>query len=474
MSRPARFAPLGKTIPAALRHAIKEAALPTTEQQFGFMAEEGSLSKRPVGLFYDLDAWQRNLESCRDAFGSGFLHAIAVKSNPLTEMMVRARDLGFGAETASIGEALHVQSLGQEGNQIIFDSPAKTVAEIRYALVHGMHLNIDNFEELDVVARVIESLPRGSSTSDIGLRINPLVGAGNIAALSVSTADSKFGIAESRKSEMLAAFAKYPWLNTVHVHVGSGDMGVKILTDGVAVAVEFAEEVNRHLGKKQVVVLDMGGGMAVNYGSEDWHTEQAPSFHAYAESLRARVPQLFPGNPASPFRKVITEFGQSLNAKAGWLASRVEYMKPIPDGHVAVIHFGAETCLRQAYTGQHKRRVEFFDGNTCLQKPDTPDIPGTKVHVAGPLCFQGDFLTKDANVEGLRRDDFVVMREAGSNCLSLFSRHCSRQAPPVYGYKADEKGEIKEWHLLKPIESFESISTFWGSSATKRQRIEDQ
>lgn len=473
MNAPARFAPLGATIPAAIRHAVKEAVLPSSEQQFQKIVEDGSLSRRPVALFYDLDAWQKNLESCRDAFGHGFLHAMAVKSNPLSEMMVMARDLGFGAETASIGEAIHAESLGQKAGDIIFDSPCKTAAEIHHALVAGMHLNIDNFEELEVVARVRESLPT-ASTSDIGLRINPLVGAGNIAALSVSTADSKFGIAENRKPEMLAAFAKYPWLNTVHVHVGSGDMGVQILTDGVAVAVEFAEEVNRHLGKHQVDVLDMGGGMAVNYSSEDWHTERAPSFHTYAAALRERVPQLFPGHPSSPFRKVITEFGQSLNAKAGWLCSRVEYMKPIPEGHVAVIHFGAEVCLRQAYTSQHKRRLEFFDGATCSPKVETPDCKATQVHVAGPLCFQGDFLSKDASVAGLARDDFVVMREAGSNCLSLFSRHCSRQAPPVYGYRTDKNGDIKEWQLLKPIESFEQISTFWGSVPAKRQRIEEQ
>merc|ERR1719491_1891770 len=142
-----------------------------------------------------------------------------------------ARELGFGAETASIGEALHAQNLGQKPGNIIFDSPAKTPAEIHHALVTGMHLNIDNFEELMVVAKVRESLPVGSSKSDIGLRINPLVGAGAIAALSVSTEDSKFGISGHRKPELLAAFAKYPWLNTVHVHVGSGNMGVEILTE---------------------------------------------------------------------------------------------------------------------------------------------------------------------------------------------------------------------------------------------------
>lgn len=448
-------------IGAALRRASAEGALPAVG---GLGDSVEGLLKKPVGLFYDLDAWEANLLECKVAFGQGVFHALALKSNALPPMLRRARELGFGAECASIGEVVHARRLGFSASDVIFDSPVKTSSEIRYALEHGIHINIDNFQELAVVAEIRATLPE--STSDIGLRVNPLVGAGQIAALSVSVSDSKFGVPIDRRDDILAAFKTHSWLNCVHVHVGSGGMGVQVLVAGVRRIVELALELNASLGQQQVCVLDMGGGMPVNYSSEAWHSEKVPSFQQYAEALRAEVPILLSGSQG-PFRRVITEFGQSLNAKAGWLASRIEYTKPIPGdlGQIVIIHFGADVCVRQCYTTEHKRRLEFYDGVSLAPKQTSAKHPLVKLHVAGPLCFQGDHLTKDAEAPRMSRGDVVVLRDAGANTLSLFSRHCLRQVPAAYGYRTrcgTGGVEVVEWCLLKPSEDMEGCSLHWG------------
>eukprot|EP00413_Alexandrium_margalefii_P024897 CAMPEP_0204557292 /NCGR_PEP_ID=MMETSP0661-20131031/30229_1 /ASSEMBLY_ACC=CAM_ASM_000606 /TAXON_ID=109239 /ORGANISM="Alexandrium margalefi, Strain AMGDE01CS-322" /LENGTH=289 /DNA_ID=CAMNT_0051564415 /DNA_START=1 /DNA_END=870 /DNA_ORIENTATION=- len=266
---------------------------------------------------------------------------------------------------------------------------------------------------------------------------------------------------------IVSAFKRYPWLNCVHVHVGSGGMGLKVLCAGVRRTVELALDVNTALGQPQVRVLDMGGGMPVNYASEAWHGPGVPSFGEYAEALRRDVPALFPGSEACPFERVITEFGQSLNAKSGWLASRIEYTKPLPQskGQVALIHFGADLCLRQCYTNEHRRRLEFYDGGRLEPKESSPECPVVDIHVAGPLCFQGDHLTTTAKAPRLRRGDIVILREAGANTMSLFSRHCLRQVPAAYGYRTSAGATgptITEWLLLKPSEDLETCSRHWG------------
>lgn len=450
-------------IPAALSRAVAEGVLPAVDAQPTGCLDDEALLRKPVGLFYDLTAWEDNLSSCREAFGDGFLHALALKSNGIVKMLDRARDMGFGAECASIGEVRHAERLGFTSDKIIFDSPAKTSAEIRYALQRGIHLNIDNFQELDVVAQSM-AVSKGS-TSVVGLRVNPLCGAGEIAALSVSVSDSKFGISIARKKELLQAFQQHPWLSCVHVHVGSGGMGDKTLVAGIKTVVEFALEVNALMGKRQVTVLDIGGGLPVNYLSNDWHSDRVPSFETYAAALRREVPALFPGNPECPFSKVITEFGQSLNAKSGWLASRIEYTKELPndEGHIVTIHFGADTCPRQCYTKDHTRRLELYDGTTLVLKKASQECPVENVHVAGPLCFQGDFLTKSLRAPRPRRGDIVVLREAGANTLSLFSRHCLRQVPAVYGYRRHASSEeVVEFEVLKPSEDLDDCSRHWG------------
>jgi len=163
----------------------------------------------------------------------------------------------------------------------------------------------------------------------------------------------------------------------------------------------------------------------------------------------------------------VTEFGQSLNAKAGWLASRIEYTKPAPcDGQIVLIHFGADMCVRQCYTNQHERRLEFYDAHGMQLSEPSAERPLAKVQVAGPLCFQGDFLTHDAEAPMLLRGDIVVLRDAGANTMSLFSRHCLRQVPAAYGYRTSvgEEGklEVTDWQVLKKAEDLESGSRHWG------------
>ena len=76
--------------------------------------------------------------------------------------------------------------------------------------------------------------------SDIGLRVNPLVGAGTIAALSTATVRSKFGVpllplpptatattddgVVAQRRSVADLFRRFPFLNGLMCHVGSQGM----------------------------------------------------------------------------------------------------------------------------------------------------------------------------------------------------------------------------------------------------------
>lgn len=53
-----------------------------------------------------------------------------------------------------------------------------------------------------------------------------------------------------------------------------------------------------------------------------------------------------------------------------------------------------------------------------------------------------------------------MIHDSGSNTISLFSRHCSRPAPAVYGYRSNDDGISID--LLKPAETPEQVMRFWG------------
>ena len=109
--------------------------------------------------------------------------------------------------------------------KIVFDSPCKTVAEIQFAITHGIHINANSISEFYKIRDVLSSvsIETGGRPASIGLRINPLVGEGTIAELSTATLSSKFGIplTKDTKSEILNLFRENSNLNGLMCHVGS-------------------------------------------------------------------------------------------------------------------------------------------------------------------------------------------------------------------------------------------------------------
>ena len=62
-----------------------------------------------------------------------------------------------------------------------------------------------------------------------------------------------------------------------------------------------------------------------------------------------------------------------------------------------------------------------------------------------------------------------MVHDAGANTLSPFSRHCSRTAPPVFGYYRERIGEGQEGAVLKVVllkaaETVEQVLSFWGGA----------
>jgi diaminopimelate decarboxylase len=425
-----------------------------------YVFDPAAVESSPVALLYDLDLHDAHLNECNKVFGPTFEHCAAIKSNPIAKMISHIHNVhNFGIECASIGEVLHAQACGVANEKIVFDSPSKTVPELHYAIDQRLHVNMDNFDEYERARDYVTKIDGKQQLGNLGIRINPLVGAGSIAALSVSTAEGKFAVPITEKAKLLEVYKESPWLNCCHVHVGSGGMGTKVLCAGIRVLVDFALAVNEQAGKQQITCLDIGGGLPANFWGDSWESKEhnVPTFKQYAAALREEVPELFAGN-----FKVVTEFGQSINAKTGFLASRVEWMKGSDAHPIAIVHFGADCCVRQIYGGGvYARRIEAYDETGSEFAEDEPVV---ETSVAGPLCFQGDFVAKNIPLPaGLQARSIVVMKDAGANTLSMYSRHCSRLCPPVYGYRWTG-GEVTSLVEIKARETAAQLSAFWGEA----------
>jgi len=398
-------------------------------------------------IFYDIAFLESRIRYLISCFPPNTLHGFAIKANPLARIMKYVKGVApnIGVEAASTGEVNMALNAGYTPGKIVFDSPAKTLADIDFALKTGVHINVDNLSELERVKTLTGS---STLTGSIGLRINPQVGVGTILESSVAGDYSKFGVPLNYNRPALEqVFLSYPWLTGVHLHVGSQGCPVNMLIDGIGVLYDFVSEMNSKRtssGMSPISVFDIGGGLPISYQTE----APAPSMEEYVKKIGERAPLL----THSDTFKLITEFGRWIYTNSGWTASRVEYVKHDPSINTAMIHVGADLFLRECLNPrdwQHEYSV--FDQNGMLKNGSDDH----SYNLAGPLCFSGDIIAKNVRLPKVEEGDFIVIHDTGGYTFSMWSRYNSRQTPRIIGYNEDH------FEILKERETMEELLRFW-------------
>lgn len=435
----------------------------------------GLLQGANAAIFHHLGLMHSRIAGLQAAFPANTLHAVAVKANPVVEVLREAVQAGAGLEAASIEEVRLALAAGCAAERIVFDSPAKTYDEIRQSLQWGVHLNADSFAELERIAAVwVET----SSTSHVGLRVNPMVGSGVIAHTSVADRRSKFGVPlDVDRQRIVAAFAKHAWLRGLHVHVGSQGCCLELLAEAARRIAALGDEIATATGR-HIAFLDLGGGLSTVYRTG----ETAPTPAEYRALLEQQAPGLFVRE-----MRWITEFGRAIQANCGIAIARVEYTKslshasliageradastgcrpspgPLPEGvgfgiaqQMAVIHLGADFLLRPVYRPQDWQHEYFVLDRHGVAKTGTVE----PVTLVGPLCFAGDILARDVFLPRIEPGDWVVIRDVGAYTLSMWSRHCSRGIPAVIGY---DPGAAQPLRVLREAETPVDVVRFWSA-----------
>ncbi|MBY8887750.1 diaminopimelate decarboxylase [Streptomyces sp. PTM05] len=389
--------------------------------------------EQPVAGLIDVTGVRDSARALRDAFATPDVpvtHTFAVKAASLVPVLRLLDDEGIGCEVASPGELALARAAGVPAERTVLDSPAKTRAELREALDLGIAVNADNEEELTRLDALLAERP---SASPVGLRVNPQVGGGAIDAMSTATATSKFGVAlrdPGAEERVVAAFAARPWLTRLHAHVGSQGCPLKLMAEGVRVAYELAERINDTVGRRQVGTLDIGGGLPVNFASD----EVTPTYQEYADLLRGEVPGLFDGRYG-----IVTEFGRSLLAKHGTILARVEYAKSAGGRRIAVTHAGAQVATRTVFAPDAWPLRVLALGPEGRPKRGDP-VPQD---VAGPCCFAGDVLARARELPPLDEGDLIALPDTGAYYFSTHFHYNALPRPAVHGYLVADDGSVR-------------------------------
>ena len=341
--------------------------------------------------------------------GRKHLLCYAVKANANLAVIDLFRRLGAGFDIVSGGELERVLATGASAGQIVFSGVGKTAAEISRALQVGVRcFNVESEAELERINDIAGALGKRAPVS---LRVNPDVDASTHPYISTGLKRNKFGIAHDRALAVYRHAAGLPNLSVVGIdcHIGSQ---ITELSPFLAALDKVLELVDR-LADAGIALdhIDLGGGLGIRYDDE-----QPPSAQQLMDAIFGRLEGWRPG--AVP--EILFEFGRALVGNAGFLLTRVEFLKSNGDHHFAIVDAAMTELLRPAlYQSWHGVVPATASAGAVSRTYD----------IVGPVCESGDWLAKEREL-AIAPGDLLAILSAGAYAAQMASNYNSRPRAP--------------------------------------------
>jgi diaminopimelate decarboxylase len=325
----------------------------------------------------------------------------ASKAFPCTAVLRVFREEGLSVDVASGGELALARRAGFDGPRILFHGNAKSEAELRAATEVGARVVVDNFDELERLARI-------AAPVDVLVRVTPGVVADTHAAILTGHAGSKFGFPLSDAPEAIERLRAAPWANLrgIHIHIGSQLFDLapwRAAVEAIAALGSFEH-------------YDLGGGLAVAYTPD----RAAPTIPEYVAAMLATAEEVL-----GPGRRLSLEPGRALTAGAGVTLYTVESVKEVPleDGPVrfVAVDGGMSDNLRPM----------LYDARYEADLADRVGAPGTPCTVVGKHCESGDVLIRETELPEPRPGDVLAMPVTGAYVYAMANNYNGVPRAPV-------------------------------------------
>lgn len=371
-------------------------------------------------------------KSFDDAFKKNtHLICFAVKANPNLAILNVLANQGAGFDIVSGGELQRVIAAKGDPKKVVFSGIGKSSKEIELAIHHDiLAFNIESEPELYRIQAIAKGMGKIAS---ISIRVNPNVDAKTHPYISTGLKDNKFGVDEQKAIDLykIAKDMDSIAIKGIDCHIGSQITELSPFVDSISMLVGMIEKL-KDLGI-QISHLDVGGGIGINYDSEN-----PPDFNAYAEAI---LPLLEKQN-----LKLIFEPGRAILGKAGVLLTKVEYVKKGPAKNFAIIDAAMNDLMRPSLYNAHH---DIINTSKCTAESTTFDV-------VGPVCETGDFIGKDRNLS-LAEGNLLAVVDVGAYGMSMSSNYNSRVRPVELLIDGDKIREIRKRENFSDLIRGESI-----------------
>ncbi|MFW6374804.1 MAG: pyridoxal-dependent decarboxylase, exosortase A system-associated [Guyparkeria sp.] len=344
----------------------------------------------------------------------------AIKANPFPPLVRHLADQVDGFDCASLAEMQLARDVAGQAHKLSIAGPAKSRAELRFAIEQDVTINAESVGELERIAAESRSLARRAR---VALRVNPpfaLKGSG----MHMGGGARPFGIDSEAIPALLGQRERLAEggvdLVGLHLFAGSQSLDAEAIAATLAAWLDLLREWQQTAGfTPEELIIGPGLGVAYHPGDRPLDLDGlAPAFARLAADLDAL------GDASG--RRIVTrlEIGRFLVAGAGVYLTRVVDRKVsrgstylVCDGgmhHHLALSGNLGAVLRRNWPVVAVDRLDDGDNET--------------VDIAGPLCTPLDVLGKNQPLPALAPGDWLGVLQSGAYGASaspagFLSRH---------------------------------------------------
>ncbi len=332
------------------------------------------------------------------------------------------KSLGAGLDCVSIQEIKLGLAAGFDPADILFTPNNISEKEYDEAVALGVRINVDNIDILEHFGALFPHVP-------VCIRINPHMMAGGNRKISVGHIGSKFGISIHQVPLVERIVKSFNIkVNGIHVHSGSDILDSEIFIKAAQLILDVVEKF------ETVEFIDFGSGFKVPYSANDLSTDIREFGYEFSEMFNAFCTKM------GRAYELKFEPGKYLVSEAGYLFVRTNVIKQT----TATTFVGVDSGMN------HLIRPMFYDAWHEIENISNPNGKKKIYSVVGYICETDTFGT-DRRLCEVRKNDILMIRNAGAYSYAMSSNYNSRYRPPeVLIHEGRD-------YLIRTRESFEDL-----------------
>jgi len=331
------------------------------------------------------------------------LICFSVKSNSNLKILNIINKFNLGADVVSKGELMIALKAKIKPEKIVFSGVGKTIDELKFA-INKKILLINAESESEIIE--IEKIARKKRRKiNIGIRLNPDTNAETLKKISTGKKENKFGLSRKKFLELLKKYKKSNFINIIclSVHIGSQITSHVPYKNMLNVINKIIQQ-----SRYKFKYVDLGGGMGIQY-SDNSNKLNYPKYNNLIKLFLKK-------NNC----KIIFEPGRSIVGNAGYLISKITYIKNTKLKNFIILDSAMNDLLRPALYGAKHKIIPSKINRKKISK---------KHEFVGPICETTDrFLTVD-KYQRINQRDIIIICDVGAYGVVLSSNYNLRPKP---------------------------------------------